>query len=108
MRDIDACAMLSAGHGVLVRFANALSDASHDKPAFASVDVDIKLNRCTNWVIGFRQGRRKDSEHCGEWIGILPRHNFEDRLALGGARTFFDERLGLAVALVNGFGPMEN
>src|SRR5258708_6548655 len=98
--------MLSAGHRVLDRFANALSDTSYDKPAFAG--VDIKLNRRKNWIIGFRQGRRQDSEHCGEWIGIFPRHDFEDRLALGGARTFVDERLGLAVALVNGLGPLEH
>ena len=44
MRDIDACTILSAGHRVLDRFANALSDTSYDKPAFAGVDVDIKLN----------------------------------------------------------------
>src|SRR5271170_8304068 len=76
--------------------------------ASSAVDVDLKVDLCENWSVHFGDSRGIDSKHCRERIGILPRHDLQQRLALLRVRFVVNESDSLAITLVDCSRPLEN
>src|SRR4051794_19757598 len=106
--DHDGAVVFGAGHRIDNRLAALLDVASHLQPCPPLLDVDFEVDVGEDGIVELGQCGRKNIEHRGARLGVLPAHDAQYRVPLRWIGALVDDRERLAVAEMDRSRPGEH